>query len=59
MVRGLLKVDQIFVLTVAAYNLTRMRTLGQFRPEAAQEGRNDEKHPDKAPNLLQMPSMAR
>ena len=36
MVRGLQKVDQMFVLTMAAYNLTRMRTLGQFRPETAQ-----------------------
>ena len=33
MVRGLAKVDQIFVLTMAAYNLTRMRTLGQIRPQ--------------------------
>jgi len=31
MVRGLERVDQIFVLTMAAYNLTRMRTLGQIR----------------------------
>jgi len=31
MVRGLDKVDQLFVLTMAAYNLTRMRTLGQIR----------------------------
>lgn len=31
MVRGLERVDQLFVLTVAAYNLTRMRTLGQIR----------------------------
>ncbi len=36
MVRGLQKVDQMFVLTMAAYNLTHMRTLGQLRPEAAQ-----------------------
>jgi hypothetical protein len=36
MVRGLQKVDQMFVITMAAYNLTRMRTLGQLRPEAAQ-----------------------
>ena len=35
MVRGLDKVDQMFVLTMAAYNLTRMRTLGQIRPQAA------------------------
>ena len=35
MVRGLKKVDQIFVLTMAAYNLTRMRTLGQIRLQAA------------------------
>jgi len=31
MVRGLKKVDQMFVLTMAGYNLTRMRTLGQIR----------------------------
>ena len=36
MVRGLQKVDQMFVLTMAAYNLTRMRALSQLRPEAAQ-----------------------
>jgi hypothetical protein len=35
MVRGLKKVDQLFVLTMAAYNLKRMRTLGQVRPLAA------------------------
>ena len=28
MVRGIKRVDQMFVLTMAAYNLTRMRTLG-------------------------------
>ena len=31
MVRGLERVDQMFLLTMAAYNLTRMRTLGQIR----------------------------
>ncbi|MDQ2938606.1 MAG: IS5 family transposase, partial [Acidobacteriota bacterium] len=31
MVRGLERVDQMFVLTMAAYNLTRMRTLGKIR----------------------------
>jgi len=31
MVRGLQRVDQMFVLTMAAYNMTRMRTLGQIR----------------------------
>ena len=35
MVRGLKRVDQIFVLTMAAYNLTRMRTLGELRLQAA------------------------
>jgi hypothetical protein len=35
MVRGLEKVDQMFVLTMAAYNLTRMRTLGQIRLQGA------------------------
>ena len=34
MVRGLNKVDQLFVLTMTAYNLTRMRTLGQIRLQA-------------------------
>ena len=31
MVRGLQRVDQMFVLTMAAYNLTRMRTLEKIR----------------------------
>ena len=31
MERGIKRVDQMFVLTMAAYNLTRMRTLGQIR----------------------------
>jgi hypothetical protein len=31
MVRGIERVDLVFVLTMAAYNLTRMRTLGQMR----------------------------
>lgn len=35
MVRGLKKVDQMFVLTMAAYNLVRMRTLGEIRLPAA------------------------
>lgn len=35
MVRGLEKVDQMFVLTMTAYNLTRMRTLGQIRLQGA------------------------
>ena len=33
MVRGLQRVDHLFVLTMTAYNLTRMRTLGQIRPQ--------------------------
>ena len=36
MVPGLEKVDQLFVLTMAAYNLTRMRTLGQIRQQTTQ-----------------------
>jgi hypothetical protein len=32
MVRGLAKVDQFFVLNMAAYNVVRMRTLGSIRP---------------------------
>jgi hypothetical protein len=33
MVRGLKKVDQMFVLNMAAYNLVRLRTLAQVRPQ--------------------------
>ena len=36
MVRGIKKVDQVFLLAMAAYNLVRMRTLGQIRPEVVQ-----------------------
>jgi hypothetical protein len=32
MVRGLKKVDQLFVLNKAAYNLVRMRSLAQICP---------------------------
>ena len=32
MVRGIKKVDQLFVLTMATYNLVRMRTLAELRP---------------------------
>jgi transposase len=35
MVRGLKKVDQMFVLNMAAYNLVRMRSLGQVRLQAS------------------------
>ena len=35
MVRGIERVDQMFVLTMAAYNLTRMRSLGQLRARRA------------------------
>jgi len=35
MVRGLAKVDQLFVLTMTGYNLTRMRTLAAIRPQGA------------------------
>lgn len=35
MVRGIKKVDQVFMLAMAAYNLVRMRTLGQVRLEVA------------------------
>ena len=36
MVRGIKKVDQVFMMAMAAYNLVRMRTLGQIRLEGAQ-----------------------
>lgn len=35
MVRVIQRVDQVFVLTMAAYNLTRMRSLGEIRLQAA------------------------
>jgi transposase len=35
MVRGLDKVDQLLTLTMAAYNLTRLRTLVDLRPQCA------------------------
>lgn len=35
MVRGIKKVDQVFMMAMAAYNLVRMRTLGQVRPKVA------------------------
>ena len=35
MVRGLDKVDQLLTLTMAAYNLTRLRTLAELRPQCA------------------------
>ena len=34
MVRGLDKVDQLLTLTMAAYNLTRLRSLAQLHPES-------------------------
>lgn len=34
MVRGRKKVDEMFVLSMAAYNLVRMRSLGQIRPQS-------------------------
>ena len=36
MVQGLDKVDQLLTLTMAAYNLTRLRTLAQLRPQCVQ-----------------------
>jgi transposase len=35
MLRGIKKVDQLFVMTMAVYNLVRMRTLAELRPEGA------------------------
>jgi hypothetical protein len=32
--RGIQKVDELFVLTMAAYNLVRMRALAEVRPLA-------------------------
>jgi hypothetical protein len=39
MVRGLKRVDQMFVLTMAAYNLVRMRTLAEVRLQGAQRAK--------------------
>lgn len=36
MVRGLDKVDQLLTLTMTAYNLTRLRTLAELRPQCVQ-----------------------
>jgi IS5 family transposase len=36
MVQGLVKVDQLLTLTMAAYNLTPLRALAQLRPQCAQ-----------------------
>jgi len=36
MVQGLDKVDQLLALTMAAYNLTRLRSLAQLRPQCGQ-----------------------
>ena len=36
MVQGLDKADQLLTLTMAAYSLTRLRTLAQSRPQCAQ-----------------------
>jgi hypothetical protein len=36
MVQGLDKLDQVLTLTMAAYNLTRLRGLAQLRPQGAQ-----------------------
>jgi IS5 family transposase len=36
MVQGLDRVDQLMTLTMAAYNLTRLRTLANLRPQCAQ-----------------------
>lgn len=36
MARGLDKVDQLLMLTMTAYNLTRLRTLAQLRLQGAQ-----------------------
>lgn len=35
MVRGIKKVDQLFVLTMAAYDLVRMRNLAEVRLKTA------------------------
>jgi hypothetical protein len=35
MVQGLVKVDQVLTLTMAAYNLTRLRGLAPLRPQGA------------------------
>lgn len=39
MVRGIKTVDQLFVLTMATYNLVRMRTLAEVRPLTPQRVR--------------------
>ncbi len=53
MVRGLKKVDPLFVLTMTAYNLTRMRTLGKIRPQMARGTGNARKWASKARKQVQ------
>lgn len=43
MVRGVKKVDQLSLLTMAAYNLVRTRTLAEVRPLASQSGNESRK----------------
>ena len=43
LVRGIKKVDQMFVLTMAGYNLTRLRSLGQSRRQGRVGGKKGEK----------------
>ena len=43
MVQGLDEDDQLLTLTMAAYNLTRMRTLAQLHPQCKQWAISDER----------------
>jgi hypothetical protein len=45
MVRGLKKVDQMFVLNMAAYNLVRMRSLGQVRRSGSKRSNEAKNRP--------------
>ena len=43
MVQGLDKDDQLLTLTMAAYNLTRKRTLAQLRPQCERSAISDQR----------------
>jgi hypothetical protein len=47
MVRGIKRVDQVSVLTMVTYNLTRIRTLEEIRQQATVEEEKVEKNRSK------------
>jgi hypothetical protein len=61
-VRGLTKVDQMFVLNMAAYTFVRMRSLGAVRPATAQKeqfGKKGLRPPEIAETKPQFPHLGK